>query len=236
MRHPEPMSDQQPSQDAPEGLEPAKTGVSSRRIADYLRTAILNGELAPGTRLRQEEIAERLGSSRIPVREALRMVEADGLVVVKSYSGARVAKLDFNEFDTAYRIRERIDPLALTLSLEGITDEDVARLEALETEVEETTSPDRFVALDREFHLATYAGCTDKQLLETVTRFWNTTQHYRRAYAQLIDDRGRSIITYEHRLLIDAIHRRDPIDAERFLSGHIRRTRITLAEHPELFD
>jgi DNA-binding GntR family transcriptional regulator len=230
------MSDQKPGQSTAEGLEPGKTGVSSRRIADYLRSAILSGELAPGVRLRQEEIAERLGSSRIPVREAFRMVEADGLVTVKSYSGARVAKLDYQEFDTAYRIRERIDPLALAQSLQGITDEDITRLEALEVEVEAATAPDRFVQLDREFHLATYAGCTDKQLLSTVTRFWNTTQHYRRAYAQLIDDRGRSIIKYEHRLLIDAIRRRDPVDAERFLSGHIRRTRITLAEHPELFD
>ncbi len=210
-------------------------GASSRRIADYLREAILSGELAPGVRIRQEEIAERLGSSRIPVREALRMVEADGLVIVKSYSGARVATLDYTEFDTAYRIRERIDPLALSQSLDGITDDDVARLEAIQDDIEETTSPERFVMLDREFHLLTYVGCTDKQLLSTVTRFWNTTQHYRRAYSKLIDDRGRDIITYEHRLIIDAIVRRDAVDAERFLSGHIRRTRITLAQHPELF-
>ncbi|MFJ6199943.1 GntR family transcriptional regulator [Micromonospora sp. NPDC092111] len=230
------MNNENPDENAGADPELIKTGVSSRRIADHLRSAILSGELAPGTRLRQEEIAEQHGSSRIPVREALRMVEADGLVTVKSYSGARVAKLDYEEFDTAYRIRERIDPLALAQSLHGITEDDIARLEELETEVEAATSPDRFVLLDREFHLATYAGCTDRQLLSTVTRFWNTTQHYRRAYAQLIDDHGRAIIKYEHRLLMDAIRRRDPVDAERFLSGHIRRTRITLAERRELFE
>lgn len=230
------MTARQPDHEATGAVEPEKDGVSSRRIADHLRSAILSGELAPGTRLRQEELAERLGSSRIPVREALRMVEADGLVTIKSYSGARVAKLDYDEFNTAYLIRERVEPLALIKSLEGITDEEIDRLEALEAEIEAATSPDSFVQLDREFHLATYGGCTDEQLLSTVTRFWNTTQHYRRVYAQTIDDQGRSIITYEHRLIIDAIRRRDPIDGERFLSGHIRRTRITLADHPELFD
>lgn len=213
-----------------------KADVTSQRIADYIRSAILSGDYPPGSRIRQEEIAERLGSSRIPVREAMRMVEADGLVTLKPYSGARVVDLDYAEFDTAYRIRERLDPLALVQSLQNITDRDIDRLEEIEAEVEKAPSPDRFVLLDREFHLATYAGCKDKQLLSTITRFWNTTQHYRRAYAQLIDDNGRLIIKYEHRLLIDAIRRRDAVDAERFLSGHIRRTRITLAEHPERFD
>jgi DNA-binding GntR family transcriptional regulator len=213
-----------------------KGNVRAQHIADHLRAAILSGELAPGTRLRQEDIADQLGSSRIPVREALRIVEADGLVTLKPYSGATVAKLDFAEFDTAYKIRERIDPLALIASLESLTDADIEHLEEIEDEIEHGgASADRFVALDREFHLTTYRGCRDKQLLATVTRFWNTTQHYRRAYAQLIDDAGRDIIMYEHRLLIDAIRRRDPVDAERFLSGHIRRTRITLAQRPEMF-
>jgi DNA-binding GntR family transcriptional regulator len=214
-----------------------KSSIGAHRIADHLRAAILSGELAPGTRLRQEDIADQLGSSRIPVREALRIVEADGLVTLKAYSGATVAKLDFAEFNTAYKIRERIDPLALVASLESLTDEDIEHLEEVEDEIENAgTSADRFVGLDREFHLTTYRGCGDQQLLATVTRFWNTTQHYRRAYAQLIDDAGRDIIKYEHRLLIDAIRRRDPVDAERFLSGHIRRTRITLAGRPEMFD
>lgn len=223
-----------PSEDAP---LPVKGNVGAQRIADHLRAAILSGELAPGTRLRQEDIADKLGSSRIPVREALRIVEADGLVTLKPYSGATVARLDFAEFDTAYKIRERIDPLALIASLESITDADIDRLEEIEDEIERGgASTDRFVALDREFHLASYSGCHDKQLLSTVTRFWNTTQHYRRAFADLIDDAGRDVIKYEHRLLIDAIRRRDPVDAERFLSGHIRRTRITLAQRPELFE
>jgi DNA-binding GntR family transcriptional regulator len=219
-----------------EDIEVPKGKVGSRRVADYLRNAILSGELAPGSRIRQEEIADRLGSSRIPVREALRIVEADGLVVLKAYSGAWVAKLDFAELDTAYKIRERVDPLALVESLRHITDAQVDALEKIEDEIETNTSVDRFLVLDREFHLATYIGCTDERLLSTVTRFWNSTQHYRRAYAELIDDHGRAIITYEHRLIIDAIKRRDAVDAERFLSGHIRRTRITLASHPELFD
>ncbi|MFI9602080.1 hypothetical protein ACIHCX_19905 [Streptomyces sp. NPDC052043] len=67
-----------------------------------------------------------------------------------------------------------------------------------------------------------------------VRRSWNTTQHYRRAYARLIDASGRRLINYEHRLIPDAVRRADTTDAERFPAGHIRRTRLALAQHPEL--
>ena len=216
--------------------EAANGSATSLRIADSLREAILSGDFPPGSRLRQEEIAERLGSSRLPVRDALRILEADGLVTLKAYSGAWVAALDYDEFDTAYRIRERVDPLALALSIENITDEQVRRLHEIQARIEVTSGPEEFVVLDREFHLATYAGCRAQQLMTTVSRFWNTTQHFRRAYARTIDERGRAIINYEHELLIDAIERRDTVDAERFLAGHIRRTRVTLGSHPELFE
>jgi len=213
-----------------------KIGVASERIAAYLREAILNGDYPPGSRIRQEDLAAQLGSSRLPVREALRIVEADGLITLKSNSGAWVAKMDYVEFDTVYKMRERLDPLALTESIPNLTGDQIEDLYRIQGEIEANTDSDRFLVLDREFHLATYAGAGVAELRHTVVRFWNTTQHYRRAYARLIDGHGRCIINYEHRLLLDAISRRDSVDAERFLAGHIRRTRVTLERHPELFD
>ena len=84
-----------------------------------------------------------------------------------------------------------------------------------------------------EFHLLTYSGCHFDQLTSMVTRLWNSTQHYRRIF---VSTSGRMwVINSEHRLLLDAITRHDTTDAERYLSGHIRRTRVELAKHPEVF-
>ena len=89
------------------------TTVASHRIAAHIREDILSGRLLPGVRIRQEEIAERLGASRLPVREALRMLESEGLVELKANSGAWVSSMDMQECDFVYRIRERIEPMAL---------------------------------------------------------------------------------------------------------------------------
>ena len=92
-----------------------------------------------------------------------------------------------------------------------------------------------FLVLDREFHLATYSACTKDHLLGTVTQLWNATQHYRRAFMLVSGPGRRWIVNAEHSLLIDALERRDAVDAERYLVGHIRRTRKELGAHPEVF-
>ena len=68
-----------------------------------------------------------------------------------------------------------------------------------------------------------------------MTRQWNPPHHYRRAFVRISGPARMWIVNAEHELLLDAITRADPVDAERFLSGHIRRTRIELAQHPEAF-
>ncbi|MFL6096756.1 MAG: FCD domain-containing protein, partial [Blastococcus sp.] len=88
---------------------------------------------------------------------------------------------------------------------------------------------------DREFHLTSYAACPSEQLVSTISRLWNTTQHHRRSFMQLGGPDRRWVVNSEHRLLLDAIRRKDAVDGERYLSGHIRRTRIELAQHPEVF-
>lgn len=209
--------------------------VASTRVADYLRTAILNGEISPGERIRQEEVAERFGTSRLPVREALRMLAAEGLTEHEPNKGTRVPRLDQHQVDVIYQMRERLEPLALTESLPLLRETDLARLDEIQTRIEANTDLNSFLALDREFHLLTYSGCTIEALMAMVTRMWNSTQHYRRAFVRIGGSSRAWVINSEHRLLLDAIERRDPVDAERYLSGHIRRTRIELARHPEVF-
>jgi DNA-binding GntR family transcriptional regulator len=210
-------------------------GATSARVAAYLRDLILHDHLKPGDRIRQEDVAERFGTSRLPVREALRMLEAEGLTEHEPNKGARVPRLSMHEVDVVYRMRERLEPLALSESLPQLTDEDHARIEDVQEQIEANTDLDRFLDLDREFHLGTYSGCAIDPLNAMVTRLWNSTQHYRRAYVALGGQDRMWVVNSEHRLLLDAVVRRDVPDAERFLEGHIRRTRIELGRHPSVF-
>jgi len=211
-------------------------GAASARVAAYLRAAILGGELRPGDRIRQEDIAEKFGASRLPVREALRMLEAEGLTEHEPNKGARVPRLTRHEVEVIYRMRERLEPLALVESLPLLTEADHAELEDVQRRIEENTDLERFLDLDREFHMLTYSGCGIDPLNSMVTRLWNSTQHYRRSYVELGGHSRMWVVNSEHRLILDAVVRRDSTDAERFVEGHIRRTRIELAQHPEVFD
>jgi DNA-binding GntR family transcriptional regulator len=134
-----------------------------------------------------------------------------------------------------YRMREQLEPLALAESLPELDDSDLQELLVIQDEIEDDTDVGAFLELDRKFHLLTYSGCRIEQLNIAVHRLWNSTQHYRRAFVQLSGPSRMWVVNAEHRLLIDAIFRRDEVDAGRFLAGHIRRTRIELGHHPEVF-
>lgn len=211
-------------------------GAVSGRIADHLREAILRGDLRPGDRIRQEEVAERFGASRLPVREALRMLEAEGLTEHETHKGARVPRLSQHEVEVIYQMRERLEPLALVESLAALDADALDRIESVQLRIEANGDVDEFLELDREFHMLTYTGCTIDPLMWMVRRLWNSTQHYRRAFVQLSGPGRMWVVNAEHRLIMDAVERRDPVDAERHLAGHIRRTRTALSHHPEVFD
>jgi DNA-binding GntR family transcriptional regulator len=205
--------------------------VASHRVAGYLRAEIIGGKLPPGERIMQAELAARFGSSRLPVREALRILESEGLVTLRSNSGAWVAQLDRQECLDIYKIRECVEPLAIAESIPNLRNADIQRLVAIQTELDHETDVDRFLAHDRELHLLTYSGCRIEPLNAMVERFWNTTQHYRRAYTTALGRERRWIINAEHRLLIEAIKQADVDGAKTVVWGHIRRTRLELTRH-----
>ncbi len=238
----EPPQPLKPSQPLPKELsaasdpsEPSESMRTSDRVTTSIRELILSGGLLPGERISQEDLASRFGVSRIPVREALNRLESDGLVVLKPNSGAWVAKLDLAECIEVYKIRELIEPLALSEAARHIDSAEIDRLEQLVVEMSNTDDTETFLRLDRQFHLASYQPAQMRQLLGIIERFWNTTQHYRRAFTMLLGCTGSWVIHTEHRLIIDAIRRRDFDGAAHVLYEHIRRTRFELARHRDLF-
>ena len=217
-------------------IDEAGRPAASERVAAYLREAILAGDIRPGERIRQEEIAARLGASRLPVREALRMLEAEGLTEHEANKGARVPLHGSREVDLLYQMRERLEPLALAESMPGLGSLELSRLGDIQSRIEDWPGVAEFLTLDREFHLLSYSRCDMEPLISTVTRLWNSTQYYRRAYMMLTGAGRLWIVNAEHNLLLDALRRGDPNDAGLCLKGHIRRTRVELLRHPELFE
>jgi DNA-binding GntR family transcriptional regulator len=209
--------------------------VASQRIADQLRERILAGKLSPGTRIIQDELADELRTSRLPVREALHILQSQGLVTLRANQGAWVTRMDMRECELNYKIRERLDPLLLAESAPRLSDDDIAEIAGLQDRIEQTDDVEEFLVLDRRLHWATYRHHQADELASIVARLWDTTQHYRRAFTRLAGTKRRWVISAEHRLLIDALRDRDLSSAEDILRLHIRRTRAELAQHPEVF-
>ncbi len=211
-------------------------GATGARIAATLREAIIAGEYRPGERIRQDELAERHGASRLPVREALRMLESEGLVTLVANTGAWVSKVNAEECQEMYRIRERLEPLLLRMNVPLLTDVELDRLHALAIAMEQSDDVERFLRLDREFHLSCLTSATTSVLGDLVHSLWNRTQHYRRAATRLFWSHGDQSIHFDHHLIVNALRQRDADEAEQVLTRHIRRSRIELAQHPEVFD
>jgi DNA-binding GntR family transcriptional regulator len=212
-----------------------KHGTTSEAMADALRHAILGGDYAPGERIIQEQLSAKYGGSRIPVREALRTLESEGLVKLVANTGAWVASLTASECSEVYQTRERLEPLLLRYNAEAITHEHIQQFDSLAKRMESAGNIEEFLELDRQFHLGMYQGVHTHLLGELVTRLWNTTQPYRRAYTQLVDLNNRSIVHSEHHMIVTALRDGDLDLAEQVLAIHIRRTRLHLERHPEVF-
>jgi len=209
----------------------------AEQVARWLREAIYDGRLEAGQPVRQEAIAEELGVSRIPVREALRQLETEGLVVLRPHSGARVAALDYAECQEIYKMRERLEPLALSESMERIGEDGLDEAQRLADALRELHGDAAaWMEGDRNLHLALYAGVATPRLLRTIVGFWNTTQQYRRALLSTFSPRDYELAHAEHDLIIDAMRTRTVRIAEDLARAHIERSRLRLRRSPELFD
>jgi DNA-binding GntR family transcriptional regulator len=210
-------------------VDPDDGRLLSERIASELRSAVLSGEMRPGTRIRQELLAAQFGASRIPVRDALKQLENEGLVVLAPNRGAWIADVNSEESVEIYKIREAVEPLAIFESVPNLTDADIDSLDATVRELERVTTIEEYIQLDRAFHLRTYARARMSQLLAMIERFWNSTQHFRRTFVNEAFARdGLPFSDPQHLLLMDAIRGRDAEAAQAMIRLHIRRTRLSI--------
>jgi DNA-binding GntR family transcriptional regulator len=187
-------------------------------VADALRADIASGRAPPGAALRQEELAERFGVSRIPVREALRQLEADGLVTVRANRGAFVKSFSPEELREIYDLRIMLETDLLARSVPCMTGENRERIDAEMRGAERERGDGRRLA-DRRFHVALYEPAARPLQLEMVLRLRDSVAHYAPAEShmrRLADD-----WMDDHRQIAEACVRGEADKAVQMLRHHL---------------
>ncbi|MFD1981190.1 GntR family transcriptional regulator [Mesorhizobium newzealandense] len=198
----------------------------AEQVANVLREAIANGTIKAGTPLRQDELAEQFGFSRMPIRDALRQLEAEGIVSIHPTKGAHVARMDSAEISEIYALRELLESEALRLSVPGLAGTKLDEAEQVLDQIDAERNVGRWGALNRAFHLALYDACGNRRLLGLIEAHHNAADRYVRILLSNLDHRNRS--QAEHRDLLAACRRRDGGRAASILTQHLREGGETL--------
>jgi DNA-binding GntR family transcriptional regulator len=181
-------------------------------VVDGIRDMILKGHLKPGDRLRQDELAEAFGVSTMPIREALRQLQAEGLVLFRPRRGAIVASVSVSEYEEIYRIREELEVLACRWAAEDFERIPVERLRVLLEEIEEAEANSeevhRRMELVREFFFTIFEASEKEHLLRILSSLWDLTQQYRRYFSAFPELVPRRLANY--RTVYQACEARDP--------------------------
>jgi DNA-binding GntR family transcriptional regulator len=198
------------------------------RIALILREAIAKGSLKTGTPLRQDELATRFGFSRMPIRDALRRLEAEGIVSIHPTRGAFVAEMDAAEISEIYAVRELLEAEALRLALPKLTDQQLSNAASVLDQIDAEADVARWGALNCAFHVALSTACGNARLLGLIEAQHNAADRYVRILLSNLDYRARS--QSEHRELLAACRKRDEGQALTWLSMHLRDGSRTLVK------
>lgn len=153
-----------------------------------IRSQIISGKLKPGEPIRQNEIATTLGVSRMPVREALRNLEAEGLVTFYPRRGVVVTLISIEEFEEIYRIREELEVLAIRWAIECFDELDLRRLRMIFNDIKDADlrqNTQRRLQAVRDFHFAIFTLSKREHLLRLISGLWDLTEHYRRIYSNI---------------------------------------------------
>ncbi|MGD9954681.1 MAG: GntR family transcriptional regulator [Candidatus Nanopelagicales bacterium] len=186
-----------------------------------LRRMLVTGELSPGSPIRQEALAERLGVSRVPLREALKVLEGEGHVGYAAHRGYVVAELSVDDLVEVYRMRELLEAEAIRAAVPRATDELVAAMRAAAAEVDAAGRADdvaEITAANRRLHFLLFDAAGMPRLVRTLRQLWDATDVYRSVYFAGADNRDR--VHHEHEDLVGAVARRDAEAAVRVQAEH----------------
>lgn len=192
------------------------------RVVTIARERILSGEYEPGARLRLHHLAEEAGVSLIPVREALRILEADRLVVTVPNKGARVADLSIEDMRDLYATRILLESAALRTSRPLSRGQAASLKETLllMRAANEADERDKFLELHRQFHFGLYAQTTSNWLSNLIEVLWNHTERYQRLSLPARHDGAEA----EHRRVLRALEKGENENAAAAIQTHLEST------------
>jgi DNA-binding GntR family transcriptional regulator len=201
----------------------------AEQVADLLRQRILSGALPAGTPIRQEHLAAELGISRIPLREALKQLEAEGFVTIASHKGATVAPLSVPEIEELFQLRLRLETWILGLALPRLAEADFAALDQLIAEQRAPDSLPRWGELNWRFHEVMYRPADRPLTLKMLKRIHDNIDRYLRLEVSLSAGRNRAY--REHEELLAHCRKGDVAAALDLLERHIQQTAKSLIDH-----
>ncbi|MFC7931183.1 GntR family transcriptional regulator [Streptomyces cinereoruber] len=190
-------------------------------VLEELRRAITTGELRPGDQIRQDALAARFEVSRVPLREALKALEAEGLVVHHIHRGYFVAELSLADLEEIYRIRELLETEAVRLAVRRMPEGTVGALERIQREVERAAADGdvpAMAAANRRFHFTLIEASGMPRLVRLIATLWDSTDAYRSLY--YTDAPHRKLAVREHRAVLSALRHGDEAATVRWLDEH----------------
>lgn len=192
-------------------------------VFEHLRKSILNGELEPGERLMELQLAESLGVSRTPVREAIRKLELEGLVEMVARKGAYVADVSIKDILDVLEVRMFLEGLAAYLAAERMIDEDVDKLKKILKKFEDELDimgKEEIIELDIKFHDMIIRGSKNNKLMQIVQGLQEQFQRFRVIYFNEYNE-YEDIKKY-HRAIVEAISNKDSKKAQEYAQTHVQ--------------
>jgi DNA-binding GntR family transcriptional regulator len=195
----------------------------SQRSYQWIKARIADGSYTPGYRLVLGQIAGELGVSAVPVREAIRMLEAEGLVTFERNVGAQVAMIEETEYLYTMQTLSLVEGAATALSMPHILPEDIARARAVNTEMVQCLQdfhPHRFTELNLEFHSILFERCPNPHLLDLVHRGWGRLNALRDSTFSFVPGRAEESVGEHEELLALIESAADPLEVELAARAH----------------
>ena len=191
-------------------------------VFNTLRNAILRGDLKPGERLMEMHLANKLGVSRTPIREAIRMLEQEGLAVTIPRKGAQVAKMTEKDLQDVLEIRDSLDELAVRMACQRLTEDQLVELKSAMKDFEMATkSKDarKICEADENFHNVIYR-MADNPKLETIVNNL-LEQMYRYRYEYVKENSSYQQLIHEHAAIIEGFEKRDEAYVKEIMHTHL---------------
>jgi DNA-binding GntR family transcriptional regulator len=206
---------------APFTPQPSRTDA----VAAHLRDAIVAGRLAAGQKLHLDGLARQFGVSRMPVRDALKILEAEGLVEILPYRGIKVTTLNPDDIKELFGLREVLEQTAIERAIARLSTAQLDRMESLLTQMDSLGDDERWLDLNAEFHAVLNGACGWPRLVDMIDQLRANVERYLRAY---VVGSGCARPQAQHWALYRACRARDPETARAVIAEHLRDTASAL--------